>query len=99
VGRQPASDTRDRILSTALELFNARGYRGTSMQKIADRLGLTKAALYYHFATKDDILNELLSPPLDRLDAAIATRRSTRPRAKRTSRRSAAASSRNAWTR
>jgi AcrR family transcriptional regulator len=50
---------RERILDVALELFNDRGYEKTSLREIADRLGVTKAALYYHFESKEDILLEL----------------------------------------
>jgi AcrR family transcriptional regulator len=57
----PASptSTRERILDIALELFNEQGYDKTSLRQIADRLGVTKAALYYHFERKEDILLEL----------------------------------------
>jgi AcrR family transcriptional regulator len=55
----PASSTRQRILDVALELFNEQGYDKTSLREIADRLGVTKAALYYHFERKEDILLEL----------------------------------------
>jgi AcrR family transcriptional regulator len=51
--------TRDRILDIALELFSEQGYDKTSLRDIAERLGTTKAALYYHFARKEDILLEL----------------------------------------
>jgi AcrR family transcriptional regulator len=51
--------TRERILDIALELFSERGYDKTSLRDIAERLGTTKAALYYHFARKEDILLEL----------------------------------------
>jgi AcrR family transcriptional regulator len=51
--------TRERILDVALELFNEKGYDGTSLREIAERLGVTKAALYYHFERKEDILLEL----------------------------------------
>jgi AcrR family transcriptional regulator len=54
-----AGSTRERILDVALELFNEQGYDGTSLRQIAERLGLTKAALYYHFKSKEDILLEL----------------------------------------
>jgi AcrR family transcriptional regulator len=57
--RQPRGDTRERILDVALELFNEQGYDGTSLREIAERLGITKAALYYHFERKEDILLEL----------------------------------------
>jgi len=53
------SETRERILDVALELFNEQGYDKTSLREIADRLGVTKAALYYHFERKDQILLEL----------------------------------------
>jgi AcrR family transcriptional regulator len=51
--------TRDKILDVALELFNEQGYDKTSLREIAERLGVTKAALYYHFERKEDILLEL----------------------------------------
>jgi len=51
--------TRERILDIALELFTERGYDKTSLRDIAERLGTTKAALYYHFERKEDILMEL----------------------------------------
>ena len=54
-----AATTRDRILDVALDLFIDQGYDGTSLRQIADRLGITKAALYYHFEAKEDILMAL----------------------------------------
>jgi AcrR family transcriptional regulator len=57
-----ASDTRDRILAVATELFSDQGYDATSLREIADRLGFTKAALYYHFQSKEQILAALLEP-------------------------------------
>jgi AcrR family transcriptional regulator len=56
---RPRGSTRERILDVALELFNERGYDGTSLRDISERLGVTKAALYYHFERKEDILLEL----------------------------------------
>jgi AcrR family transcriptional regulator len=53
------TSTRERILDIALELFTEHGYDKTSMRDIAERLGTTKAALYYHFKSKADILLEL----------------------------------------
>ena len=43
----------------SLELFTQKGYDGTSLREIAEKLGVTKAAIYYHFASKDDILMAL----------------------------------------
>ncbi|MFF0545057.1 TetR/AcrR family transcriptional regulator [Nocardia thailandica] len=53
------SDTRERIRAVAMELFSERGYDKTSLREIAERLGVTKAALYYHFRTKEDIVASL----------------------------------------
>lgn len=64
----PRSDTRARIIEVSLELFSEQGYEQTSLREIADRLNVTKAALYYHFKTKDDIvlgIVERMSAPID----------------------------------
>jgi AcrR family transcriptional regulator len=58
-GAAAAGSTRERILDIALELFVEQGYDKTSLRDIAERLGTTKAALYYHFERKQDILLEL----------------------------------------
>jgi AcrR family transcriptional regulator len=55
----PGSSTRERILDIALELFTEQGYDKTSLRDISEQLGTTKAALYYHFERKEDILLEL----------------------------------------
>ena len=55
-----AEGTKDRILETALELFAQNGYLGTSMNDIAGRLGFTKAALYKHYASKQEILDRIV---------------------------------------
>ncbi|WP_189132440.1 TetR/AcrR family transcriptional regulator [Wenjunlia tyrosinilytica] len=55
-GRARRGDTRQRIQDVAVELFAEQGYEKTSLREIADRLDVTKAALYYHFKTKEDIL-------------------------------------------
>ncbi len=64
-----AVGTRARILDAARELFADRGYAGTSMRDLADELGMTKAALYYHFPGKAQILLALVEPLLDELEA------------------------------
>ncbi|HEX4431936.1 MAG TPA: TetR/AcrR family transcriptional regulator [Frankiaceae bacterium] len=58
-GGRPRGSTRERILDIALELFNEQGYDKTSLREIAERLQVTKAALYYHFERKEDILMQL----------------------------------------
>ncbi len=55
----PHTDTKQRILDVALDLFTEQGYDGTSLRQIAEQLGVTKAALYYHFESKEDILMAL----------------------------------------
>ncbi|WP_208026501.1 TetR/AcrR family transcriptional regulator [Streptomyces sp. Tu 3180] len=63
-------NTRQRIQDVALELFAEQGYEKTSLREIAERLDVTKAALYYHFKTKEEILVgifEDLSRPLEDL--------------------------------
>ena len=55
-----AGDTKERILETALELFAQSGYLGTSMNDIAKQLGITKAALYKHYASKQEILDRIV---------------------------------------
>ncbi len=63
--------TRARILDVALELIADRGFAATSTREIAERLGVTKAALYYHFRTKDDLLAAIVGPAMSELDALI----------------------------
>jgi AcrR family transcriptional regulator len=53
------AETRAKILEVALELFTEQGYDKTSLRDISGRLGITKAALYYYFERKEDILLEL----------------------------------------
>lgn len=55
-----AEGTKERILRIALELFAQNGYLGTSMNDIAGRLGFTKAALYKHYAGKQEILDKIV---------------------------------------
>lgn len=57
--RTPGAETRERILDVAQDLFTLQGYDKTSLRDIAERLGITKAALYYYFERKEDILLEL----------------------------------------
>jgi len=59
--RAPSGEqTRTRLLDIALDLFTEKGFDATTLQEIADRLGVTKAALYYHFRSKTEILDAIL---------------------------------------
>ena len=55
-----AGDTKERILETALTLFAQSGYLGTSMHDIAKELGITKGALYKHYASKQAIFDAIV---------------------------------------
>ncbi len=58
-GEHDAGSTRERILDIALDLFIEQGFDKTPLRQIAEKLGFSKAALYYHFASKEDILMAL----------------------------------------
>jgi AcrR family transcriptional regulator len=64
--------TRQRILDVALDLFVEQGYEETSLRQIAERVGVTKAALYYHFRSKDEILMTLHEPVHELMRNAMA---------------------------
>ncbi len=65
------TDTRQQIRAVALELFAEQGYEKTSLREIAERLGVTKAAVYYHYRTKEEILSSLLDEHLAGMDAVV----------------------------
>jgi AcrR family transcriptional regulator len=62
--------SRERILDAAIQLFSERGYAATGVQEIARRAGIEKAALYWHFGSKES----LLAAVLDRTDAEFIER-------------------------
>lgn len=64
-------DTRERIQAIAVRLFADRGYDNTSLREIAEELGVTKAALYYHFKTKEELVSSLIGDLIEGLDAII----------------------------
>ena len=66
-----ARRTREQILEVAIRLFADRGFDGTSLQLIADELSVTKAAVYYHFRAKLDLLRALLAPVQQQLDELL----------------------------
>jgi AcrR family transcriptional regulator len=63
--------TRKRILDAALDLIAEHGFAATSTRELSERLGFTKAALYYHFRTKDDLLAALIAPALNDLATLV----------------------------
>jgi AcrR family transcriptional regulator len=76
-------DTRARIQRVALELFAEQGYETTSLREIAERLDVTKAALYYHFKSKEDIVRSLLEDYVGQIDDLVAWA-ATQPRTPQT---------------
>ena len=62
--------TRGALLSAARDLFTEHGYTATSTNEIADRAGVTRGALYHHFAAKDDLFRAVF----ELLEAEIAER-------------------------
>jgi AcrR family transcriptional regulator len=64
-------DTRKNIIDTARALFSESSYLGVSMNDIAKELDITKAALYYHFAGKEEIYNAVLDEVLNDINAAL----------------------------
>lgn len=70
-------DTAARIRGVALELFSRHGYEKASLRQIAEELGITKAAVYYHYRSKVDILDDLLRPVADEEEKILAEARTT----------------------
>ena len=70
-GAIPRSAAQNRILVAALDLFADHGVSGTSLQMIADALGVTKAAVYHQFKTKDEIVIAVTEMQLARVEEAL----------------------------
>lgn len=68
---KPQSDMARRILETATELFAARGFEATSLQTIADHVGLRKASLLYHFNSKEALRQAVLEDLLGRWNEVL----------------------------
>ena len=56
-----AAQTREKIVKTASRLFYGKGVRAVSMDTVAEKAGLTKKTLYYHFRSKDDLVTAYLA--------------------------------------
>jgi AcrR family transcriptional regulator len=72
---------RGKVIEAALRLFAEHGISGTSLQMIADRIGVTKAAVYFQFRTKEEIVTAVMEPVMDRLEAIVTEAESIAPRA------------------
>lgn len=80
------TDTRQRLIDAATALFIRHSFAGTSLQMIADELGFTKAAIYHHFRTREQLLTAVLEPIIDEIRAVVEdaeARRGAHARAER----------------
>jgi len=63
----------DELRDIALAEFASAGYAATSLQRIADLAGISKASVLYHYEAKEHLLEAAIAPTLDELDALVAT--------------------------
>jgi AcrR family transcriptional regulator len=75
-----APDTRQRLIDIAVGLFTRHSFAGTSLQMIADELGVTKAAVYHYFHTREELLAAVVQPLTDQLQTIIETAEAQRSR-------------------
>nr|UPI48924.1 TetR/AcrR family transcriptional regulator [Micromonospora sp.] len=77
--RRSGSETKAEIERVALALFTRNGYEATTMREIAERLQITKPALYYHFSSKEEIIRTLFEDHLAAWDEIISWARTQPP--------------------
>ena len=82
LGSAPFTAAQTRIIEAALVLFAEHGISGTSLQMIADAIGVTKAAVYHQYNTKDEIVLAVAGIVLARLEAAVALAEAERSRSR-----------------
>ena len=73
-----------RIARLALARFRVGGFVGTSIADLAGVLGISKAAIYYHYRSKDTLLHRLIDPLLDAIDTCIGDHTTPAPSARTT---------------
>src|SRR5262245_4998852 len=81
LGSTPFTAAQTRIIEAALALFAEHGISGTSLQMIADAIGVTKAAVYHQYNAKEEIILAVARMVLARLDAAVTLAEAERSRA------------------
>lgn len=82
-GHVPVEHRLDEILENAARLFRDKGYRGTRLDDIADRLGVTRAALYYYFESKQELLQLVCARAMDASETVLAVSAETEDPAQR----------------
>ncbi len=68
-----SGSARQRIVDVARELFCTRGYERTPLRAVSESVGVSKAAIYYHFKAKEELLAAIVGPFLDRVDDLLAS--------------------------
>ncbi|MGW4329254.1 TetR/AcrR family transcriptional regulator [Nocardia sp. NPDC004573] len=63
--------TKSAIRDAAVKLFGAKGFEQTSLREVADAVGITKASLYYHYASKLDLLLAIIDPIVDHMRSVV----------------------------
>ena len=64
-------NTKEKIIDVAIECFGELGYEGTSMRLIAEKSGISKPAIYYHFPDKEKLFYGIVESVTGKLDAAL----------------------------
>lgn len=82
LGSASYTAAQTRIIAAALDLFAEHGISGTSLQMIADAIGVTKAAVYHVYNTKDEIILAVAQVVLARLEAAVTAAETERSRSR-----------------
>jgi len=82
LGSPPNTLAQTRIIEAALVLFAEHGISGTSLQMIADVIGVTKAAVYHQYNTKEEIILAVAQAVLARLEAAVTAAEAERSRSR-----------------
>src|SRR5512139_2210701 len=82
LGSASYTAAQTRIIEAALVLFAEHGISGTSLQMIADAIGVTKAAVYHQYNTKDEIILAVAQVVLARLEAAVTAAEAERSRSR-----------------
>ncbi|MFD6155714.1 TetR/AcrR family transcriptional regulator [Nocardia sp. NPDC060256] len=63
--------TKSAIRDAAVKLFGDKGFEQTSLREVADAVGITKASLYYHYASKLDLLHAIIDPIIDHMHSVV----------------------------
>ena len=74
------ADPRQRFIDAAVRLFTRHSFAGTSLQMIADELGVTKAAVYHHFHTREELLSAVIEPLYTQIRAVVQAAEAQRAR-------------------